>query len=202
MIRFVTPQFRLEKAYQGVQLPKNNLFSEPRAESRRGYPILKPLGWPRLGMVRSVLLVVASALLSPCLARVATVSVTEEGLSTTLIADGFGIAAGGYINFDVKTNEEEEGEANGNNLTRCVLSNRLGLGVLVCAKFVLRTYDIRNSLRRSLLMTLWWERGQSVPVDVAFPGKILQNGRPEMAPSGWTTGTSVPTSATSSPVDQ
>lgn len=64
-------------------------------------------------MARYFLLVAISAILSPCLARIVTVPVEKEGLSTALIADNFGLAAGGYINFDVT-------RANGNNLTRCV----------------------------------------------------------------------------------
>lgn len=55
-------------------------------------------------------------------------------MSTRLIADGFGIAAGGYVNFDVEPDEEEEGGAISNNLTRWVRSNRIGLGLLSCAK--------------------------------------------------------------------
>lgn len=76
-------------------------------------------------MARSFLLVVISALLSPCLARIVTVSVEKKGLSTVLIADSFGIAAGGYINFDVTASEKGN---NRNNFTRCVeQQNRLVL---------------------------------------------------------------------------
>lgn len=57
-------------------------------------------------MVRHGVLVTIAVLLPPCLARVATFSVVERGVSAVLIADEFGMAAGGYINFDVAIDEE------------------------------------------------------------------------------------------------
>ena len=112
-------------------------------------------------MARSFLLVVISVLSSLSLARIATVSVEEKGLSTVLIADKFGIAAGGYINFDVTTNEEV---ANGNNLTRCVQQ-------MVSCLFVLQVrcaYMIVGLPRNTLPVMLCRERGQGVLVDVVF----------------------------------
>lgn len=84
-------------------------------------------------MGRSFLLVVISALLSPCLARITTVSVEEKGLSTVLIADSFGMAAGGYINFDVTASEKGRNRYE-YNITRCVQHKTISC-FLVHARF-------------------------------------------------------------------
>lgn len=65
--------------------------------------------------------------LLPCLALKATTSVAESGVSYSLISDPFGMAAGGYMQFDVTPTSDE--------VVRCVC---VCVCMPLCACFVFR----------------------------------------------------------------
>lgn len=59
-------------------------------------------------MARYATLIIASAVLSfpSCLALVDTISVSATGVSATVLTEPFGLAAGGYMNFDVEPSDD------------------------------------------------------------------------------------------------
>lgn len=76
----------------------------------------------------------------PCLARIETVKVNEKSGSAVLVGELFGMAAGGFVNFDVEVemDEEESEEA----LSRCVKDHSMAccylLPVLQTTRVLLR----------------------------------------------------------------